>query len=444
MTDLLFRGGTIFKPEGPVDDDLRVSNGVIEGFGPGEADQVVDATGLWILPGGIDAHVHGRDPGFPAKEDFRSLTEAAAAGGITTVIDMPNTVPGVDSGQAFEAKVKIASSKALVDFGLWGLVRSTSTPEQLRALAAAGAIGFKAYLGYAFHRGRRQVVQSFDLLESELEAPPDYGSIARVAPTIAELGLPLAVHCEDLSVLREFARPVESYRDALESRPAAAEAVAIAALAVLAQESGMRLQVVHLASAEGLRAAEPFPEVVLETCPQYLWFSESDFEALGPVMKMYPLIRGAEDREALRRALHRGRISRVGTDHAPHTDSEKLGVSLREAAAGAPGVQTLYLSCLELARQLGDGAMAARWVAENPARELGLHPRKGVIQPGSDADLVLVDPAGETLIRSADMRSKQQHGLFDGARFSFALHGTFLRGRPAGDLPGRLVRPNYN
>ena len=441
MTDLLFRGGTILTPEGPVDDDLRVTNGLVEGIGPGVATEVVDVTGLWILPGGVDAHVHSRDPGFPDKEDFGSLTEAAAAGGITTVVDMPNTIPAVDSGSVFAAKAETAASRALVDFGLWGVVRSTSTPDQLQGLAAAGAIGFKAFLGYAFHRGRSQVIQTFQLDDPELEAPPDYGTIVRLAPVIAALGLPLAVHCEDLSVLAEFARPLGNYADALASRPAAAEAVAIAALAAVAESTGLRLQVVHLSSAAGLRVAEAFPAVVLETCPQYLWFTEADYDLHGPVMKMYPLVRGAGDREALRRALHSGRISRVGTDHAPHTDAEKLGVSLQDAAAGAPGIQTLYLSCLELARQLGDGAMAARWVSENPARELGIYPRKGALQAGSDADLVLVDPAGETLIRAADMRSKQTHGLFEGARFSFALHGTYLRGRPVGEQPGRLVKP---
>lgn len=431
----------MLTPEGPLDTDLRIAGGLIEGFGTGTAGEVVDARGLWILPGGIDAHVHSRDPGFPDKEDFGSLTAAAAAGGITTVLDMPNTIPGVDSGAVFEAKAAQAASRAVVDFGLWGMLRASSTAAQLEELKEAGAVGFKAFLGYAFHRGRRQVVQTFELSDPELEEPPDYGTIVRLAPTLARLGLPLAVHCEDLSVLRANARPLDGYDEALASRPALAEAVAVAGLAAIAREAGFRLHVVHLSSEAGLRAAEAFPELVLETCPQYLWLTAADYAALGPVMKMYPLVRGESDRDALRGALRTGRIGRVGTDHAPHTDAEKLGVSLQDAAAGAPGVQTLYLSCLQLGREFGDGALAARWVAENPARQLGLYPRKGAIAAGSDADLVLVDPAGETLVREVDMLSRQRHGVFEGTRFGFALHGTYLRGRPVGTQPGRLVSP---
>src|SRR5438105_14550747 len=190
----------VFTPDGPREVDVRFADGVITEVNrsvAGRETRVINVRGMYVLPGAIDVHVHSRDPGFPDKEDFGSLTAAAAAGGVTTVLDMPNTVPAVDSAGVLEAKVALAHSKARVDFGLWALVRSSSTPEQLAGLAAAGATGFKAYLGYAYSRSRKQVLYSADLGNPDLEAPPDSGTLARLAPVIAELGLPLAIHAED-------------------------------------------------------------------------------------------------------------------------------------------------------------------------------------------------------------------------------------------------------
>jgi len=130
----------------------------------------VDATGLLVLPGAVDAHVHSRDPGFPEKEDFGSLTAAAAAGGVTTVVDMPNTIPAVDSRTVFEEKAETVSALAMVDFALWGAIRSTTAPADLEGLAAAGSVGFKAYLGYAFSLSRKQVIYSPDLDDPALES----------------------------------------------------------------------------------------------------------------------------------------------------------------------------------------------------------------------------------------------------------------------------------
>src|SRR5437764_13372655 len=134
-----------------------------------DAGEVLNATGMYVLPGAVDVHVHSRDPGFPEKEDFGTLTAAAAAGGVTVVLDMPNTVPAVDSAGVLESKAALARSKARVDFGLWGLIRSSTTPEQLQAMAAAGAIGFKAYLAYSFSLSRKQVQYSPGSDDSDLE-----------------------------------------------------------------------------------------------------------------------------------------------------------------------------------------------------------------------------------------------------------------------------------
>ena len=448
MTELLIKGGTVYTPDGARETDVLISDGVITRVEPSlrTDGKVLDAKGLYVLPGGVDVHVHSRDPGFPEKEDFASLTEAAAAGGVTVVLDMPNTVPAVDSAGVLEAKSALARSKARVDFGLWGLIRSTTTPEQLEDMGAAGAVGFKAYLAYSFSTSRKQVLYSPGVDDADLEAPADYGTLARLAPVVARLALPLAIHAEDPTVLAAFRRPLLSYDDLLESRPPEAEAVALSAAAAVARDTGVHLHIAHLSSALGLQAAEDAmrigTELTLETCPQFLLLSAGDFDRLGSAMKMLPPIRTEGDRQALVDGLRRGVISIVSTDHAPHTDEEKSR-PFEEAPAGSPGVQTLYLSCLQLAKELGDVWLAPRWVSEAPARLAGLEQSKGAIAPGYDADIAIVDPRGTTTIAPHEMRSRQRHGAMEGRQFDFAIKQVFLRGELLdGARPrGRMVRP---
>jgi len=446
--ELLFRGATVYTPDGPNDFDVSVSDGVVTAVGPrgSGVGKVVDVAGKWLLPGGIDVHVHSRDPGFPEKEDFGTLTAAAAAGGVTTVIDMPNTVPAVDSAGVLEAKAALAHSRSRVDFGLWALVRSTSTAEQLVELAVAGAVGFKAYLGYSFSLSRKQVLHALAAGDPDLEAPPDYGTLARLGPAIAELGLPLVIHAEDPAILHSFKRPFETYADVLAARPAEAESVAISAAAVVARHHGIRLHIAHLSSALGLDAAEEAiaagTRLTLETCPQYLWRTEADFARLGTAMKMNPPVRSVGDQQALRDALRREVISVVATDHAPHSDAEKEQ-DLEHAPPGTPGVQTLYLSCLELAKQMGDPWLACKWVCEGPARLIGMGESKGRIAPGYDADLVVVDPKRSTTFGPRTMRSRQKHGALEGLRVSFAIDSVYLRGTRIGTKAiGRMVTPS--
>ncbi len=453
--ELVIAGGTVYTPEGPREADVHVSDGVITSLDANRsrpsAPHVIDARGMYVLPGAIDVHVHSRDPGFPEKEDFGTLTAAAAAGGVTTVIDMPNTVPAVDAAGVLEAKAALARRKARVDFGLWGLIRFSSTAEQLEGLAQAGAIGFKAYLGYAFSLSRKQVLYSPDLGDADLEAPPDYGTLLRLAPAVARLRLPLVIHAEDPGILAAFRRPFDSYDGMLASRPPEAEAVAISAAAAIATATGVHLHIAHLSSAAGLAVAETAIKsgspLSVETCPQYLLLCDQDFSRLGPAMKMFPPIRTAGDRAALVDGLARGFIGVVATDHAPHADGDKAG-QLEEAAAGSPGVQTLYLSCLELAKRLGDVWQAPRWVCEGPAALVGLQESKGSISPGFDADLVVVDPRTTTLIRPSVMRSRQRHGALDGLTSGFSVREVYVRGelverggRLIGRASGRMVRP---
>jgi allantoinase len=187
--------------------------------------------------------------------------------------------------------------------------------------------------------------------------------------------------------------------------------------------------------------------LTMETCPSYLWLSDADYPRLGTAMKMMPPVKTAADRAALRDALLRGTITIVATDHAPHTDAEKAQ-NLEHAPPGSPGVQTLYLSCLQLAQDMGDVWMAPRWVSEEPARLAGLVESKGRIAPGYDADLVVVDPNGTTTFSPKLMRSRQKHGALGGMNVSFAIMSVYLRGAPvlsdgrlARRAGGRMVKP---
>jgi dihydroorotase-like cyclic amidohydrolase len=188
--------------------------------------------------------------------------------------------------------------------------------------------------------------------------------------------------------------------------------------------------------------------LTVETCPQYLWRTDSDFAKVGTAMKVYPPVRTAADRQALIEGLDKGVIGIVATDHAPHTDDEKAR-SLEDASAGSPGVQTLYLSCLELAKRLGDVWKAQKWVCEAPADLIGLRESKGRIAPGFDADLVVVDPRRGTKFRPAMMKSQQKHGALDGLESSFSIAEVYVRGRlvdkkghSIGEPVGRMVKPS--
>jgi dihydroorotase-like cyclic amidohydrolase len=183
--------------------------------------------------------------------------------------------------------------------------------------------------------------------------------------------------------------------------------------------------------------------LTLETCPQFLLLSSGDFDRVGSAMKMLPPIRRDADRDALVDGLRRGVISIVSTDHAPHTDEEKAQ-QLEEAPAGSPGVQTLYLSCLQLAKDMGDVWLAPRWVCTAPAALVGLEESKGSIAPGFDADIVVVDPRGKTQVKADRMRSRQRHGALEGKEFEFTIEATYLRGEPIMNSSrphGRMVRP---
>ncbi|MBO0851362.1 MAG: amidohydrolase family protein, partial [Pseudonocardia sp.] len=328
--------GRLVTPAGTLHGDLLCEDGLISGVLDAgtrvDADERYDAAGKLVFPGFIDPHVHSRDPGLSHKEDFDHSTRGALTGGTTTVLEMPNAVPPVDSVEVFERRREQHERSAWTDFGLWGLALGEANLDQIGPLFEAGAVAVKLFWGYALHRETRALVYNLgDEPPENLLMPPPNGQVLRLFTEVARHGGLLAAHCEDKDVLatsqERLGHPIETYQDLLDGRPAAAEATTIAIATEFAKATGCRFHVVHLASEAGLDvvrwARRRGVAVSAETCPQYLTLTDRDYPTVGPVMKVYPPIREQSDQDALWAGLNDGLIVSAGSDHAPHTVEEK-------------------------------------------------------------------------------------------------------------------------
>jgi allantoinase len=458
---LAVRNGTLVTPWGRYEADIECENGriaalVARGRSSG-GDEEFDATGLLVFPGFIDPHVHSRDPGLTEKEDFVHSTRAAAAGGVTAILEMPNVVPPVSDAATFRERAAQHSRVAFVDFGLWGISIGAENLDELPGLIEEGVVGVKLFWGYALKRQTKQLVYNLaDEPPENLILPPGNGDVLKVFETVARTGGLLAAHCEDRNVLEAaqhaLGRNIEDYEDFLASRPDTAEEATIAVGAAFSRTTGCRFHVVHLSSAHGLEVVEAAQAravpITAETCPQYLTLTDESYETVGSLMKVYPAVRRAADRGALWKGVRDGAITSIGSDHAPHTAEEKR-LGLATQPAGFVGVETLAPLMVNeaLAGRLSPERLS--WVlSEGTARLYGLYPKKGAILPGADADLTLVDPEGDYVISNERLHSKHSLSPWNGVRLRGALKAAVLRGRvvmrdgePVSDPAGQLVRP---
>ena len=432
--DLAIRGAIVIS-DGAYARDILVRDGRVRALvepGASTADEEIDARGLLALPGVVDAHVHFNEPGRTDWEGWESGSRAAAAGGVTTVIDMPlNSLPPVLDGAAFDLKRAAGERSSLVDFALWGgLVGTDEVP--LRELGARGAVGVKAFL--------------CDSGVPEFAALADADLVPAMRAASAA-GLLVAVHAEDEGLVRAATDRMRASgrRDPgawLASRPAAAEARAVGRACAAATESGARLHVVHLSSADALgaigAARDAGTDVSVETCPHYLVFDDADVLVHGPLLKCAPPIRDRGNRDALWAALFGGRIDLVASDHSPcpAADKDRGQDDIFAAWGGVSGVQSLLPAVFTEARRRAGGGLDARkiagfvaWrLAARPAERFGL-PRKGRIATGSDADIVLFDPEREWTLEPGAVRTRSGRTPYAGRRFIGAVVHTLVRGR---------------
>jgi dihydroorotase (multifunctional complex type) len=387
-----------------------------------DASRVVDAKGRLVLPGMIDMHVHFRDPGFTDREDFETGTRSAAAGGVTTVADMPNTVPSVVSVEAVREKIGIADKKALVDFAFIAGAGELDA-ETLKGMAEEGIVGYKTFMIARF---------------KELAASD--GQMLENFETIVGTGLPCLIHAENQDIVEKgMERAIALGRlDPIahtEFRPAVAEDEAITRTILLAGESGVHLHICHMSTKGGAKtlgwAKKMGRNVTGETSANYLLLNADVMKEIGPYAKIDPPLRGPEDQEALWSALNSGVIDAVASDHAPYPKEEKDKgwENIFEAPSGGTGIQThlpLMLDSVDKGKTTLGRLVESFSV--NPARIMGLFPRKGALVPGADADIVIVDLDASFQIKAEDLHSKQKVTAFEGYKGKGIPLTTIVRG----------------
>ena len=376
--------------------DVRVTDGrvaaVATDLSPGDGERVVDADGSLLLPGAVDAHVHFREPGFSHKETWGTGSRSAAAGGVTTVVDQPNTDPATTTGAAFDRKARLARA-SVVDYGLNGGVTPEWAPDSVfdRPVCALGEVF---------------------LADSTGDMGVDEAAFRDALERAAAHDTLVTVHAEDASLFDEGVRD-RSDPDAWSAyRTAAAEVAAVERALELADEAGARLHVAHT-STPGAVDLVADTRHTCEATPHHLLLDRSDLPEIGTFGRMNPPLRSPERRAGLYERLVDGRVDIVATDHAPHTSAEK-DASVWDAPSGVPGVETMGPLLLARARDETDPLTVERVreaTATAPARLLGL-PAKGRVETGADADLALY---GERRpVRGTDLHSRCGWTPFEG------------------------------
>jgi allantoinase len=425
------RSRQVYLPDGPRGATVTVDDGRIVAVGDYTAaveGPVTDLQGLSLLPGLVDTHVHVNEPGRTEWEGFATATRAAAAGGVTTIVDMPlNSLPPTTTVAALREKQAAARGQCFVDVGFWGGAVPGNTAD-LVPLHAAGVFGFKSFL-----------------VDSGVpEFPPlDRAGLAEAFTAVDALFI---VHAEDPARLHA-ARPSRAYADFLASRPAAAEVSAVDAALQVARETGRRVHILHLSAADALpslRAARAEGvRVTAETCPHYLTLDAHAVPDGATEFKCCPPIRDTANQDRLWGGLADGTISLVVSDHSPSTPQLKRR-DTGDFAAAWGGIASLQLGLPAVwtaARERGFTlADVVGWMSAAPADLVGLR-RKGRIAPGADADLVAFDPTASFVVDPAALHHRHPVTPYAALELTGSVRTTWLRGEPIGDTArGRFLQ----
>jgi dihydroorotase len=411
MSSLLIRDGTVILPSGRAETNLLIENGRIEAIDAAAnsaADVVVEAKGMVVFPGLIDDQVHFREPGLTHKEDLLKASQACAAGGVTSFLEMPNTKPSATTCDLVEQKYKLASTKAVVNYGFY-IGATTSNVQELQA--AENIPGIKIFIGSS----------TGDLLVD------DQAALERI---FAETRLPICAHCEDESTVRSNQARLGTrltVADHSRIRDHRAAIIATRRAIDLALRHQHRFHVLHVSTGDELPIIQAArPHVTAEVCPHHLFFSVDDYPRLGSLIQMNPSIKNRDDCQRLWIALLQNEIQVVATDHAPHTLEEK-NQPYPLSPSGLPAVENYFSLMLnEAAQQRCTWEQIASWTSDAPARVWGLV-GKGRIAVGYDADLVIVDPRRQRTIANDRQWTKSSWSPW---------HGTTLQGWPIRTIVG--------
>ncbi len=436
--DLVVKNARLLLTSGLIRGGLGVNGGKICAVATDEhlpdANTVIDAEGKVLMPGLIDGHAHLHDPKMLDHEDFTTGSRAAAAGGVTTVIDMPLTSQ-VDLVKTAEEKISQGESMSIIDFSFYaGMMNSENVPI-VPLMIEKGIAGFKAFTCEPYETNA--------------------GVIVRLLSEVSEHGGHITVHSEDQGILDEFGRDLEGDWDApvshALSRPNIAESLAVRQVVGIAHQTGGHLHVAHITTREGISEVERGKlrgvTVTTEVCPHHLVFQRDEMNTLGPKSKMNPPLRSKVDRAALWSALLRGTIDMAVSDHAPCPIEKKEAGNgdIREAWAGADGIQ-MILRVL-LSEGINKGRLSFSRLLDvtsrRPAKIFGLYPKKGILQVGSDADFVIVDITKEEKITSDVMFSKCGWTLYEGMEMKGVPTMTFVRGTQVFHEDRTTVKPGH-
>ena len=425
MLDTLIRNVDIVYGDKVVRGDLGIRGGKIVPPEP-EAREVIDGTGLTALPGLLDTHVHIRAPGISHRETFYSGTCAAAAGGVTTVFEMPVSRPATSSVELLLQRVEAMEREAVVDVAFYGAAGYDNL-SHIGELARAGVVGFKTFSQRAVPGRENEFVGL---------TTPDSGALYRVCDEVAQTGRLLAIHAESdpiIDLINQDPRYSKYVAAPYYARPEIVEMDAIARSIVIAADTGARISLCHTSNPRAveliLGMRRPDREVYIESCVHYFEGSTDDALRLGPWGKLKPPLRDPAGLPAMRRHFAEGHIDMLGSDHAPFTREEKL------AAKTPDGLACMELTLPMLLYRVKTGEFLleniAAYASESPARIFGLYPRKGSLRPGADADIVLVDLNRPYRVEVENLftQAKDCARLYEGRETGGAVVRTMVRGR---------------
>lgn len=379
------------------------------------ADEIINAEGCYLLPGVIDTHVHFREPGLTHKADIESESRAAAAGGVTTFLDMPNNTPQTTTIEALRDKLELAYNKSHVNFGFY-IGATNSNLSEIMHINPRKVCGIKLFMG----------ASTGNMLVDNPDSLRDIFECAK---------MPIVAHCEDTAAIcKNMERIKEQYG---EDPDVALHAVirnedvcykSSSTAAKLAAETGARLHIAHISTAKELQLIKPSrPNITAEACVPHLLFCDEDYARLGSRIKCNPAIKSRKDREALRKALTSGKIFTVGTDHAPHLLREKAGGCIK-AVSGMPMIQFSLISMLELTEQnILSIEQVVELMCHNPARLFDIENR-GFLREGYVADLTLVRPKAYWTLTPNRIESKCGWSPLEGHTFHWQVEKTFCNG----------------